>query len=55
MHHFTGRFFCFAVLVDRDNNPIWQPPRLEDVSNELVDKYFENLPEDRELKIIAKS
>ena len=34
-----------ALLVDGDNNPSWQPRRLEDVSDELVDSYFFNLGE----------
>ncbi len=40
-----------AVLVDRDNSPQWTPSTLQDVTDELVDKYFARLPEDRELKL----
>jgi enoyl-CoA hydratase len=29
-----------AQLVDRDGAPRWQPSRLEDVSGELVDRFF---------------
>jgi enoyl-CoA hydratase/carnithine racemase len=29
-----------AVLVDKDRNPQWSPPRLEDVSEKEVDSYF---------------
>lgn len=38
-----------AVLIERDNNPIWNPSCIEDVSDKMVDSYFQPLPEDREL------
>ncbi|KAL2651438.1 hypothetical protein R1flu_019566 [Riccia fluitans] len=31
---------CRAVLVDKDNAPKWNPPTLEQVTNELVDYHF---------------
>ena len=34
-----------ALLVDKDNNPKWTPSRLEDVSDEAVLSYFDNLNE----------
>ncbi len=37
--------------MDRDNSPQWTPPTLQDVTDEVVDKYFARLPEDRELKL----
>ncbi|WP_439620213.1 enoyl-CoA hydratase/isomerase family protein [Hyphomonas sp.] len=40
-----------AVLIDRDNEPNWQPPTLEAVTPELVDSFFEPLGED-ELRFI---
>lgn len=43
-----------AVLVDRDNNPKWQPSKIENVTDELVGKYFQKLPEERELNINSK-
>jgi enoyl-CoA hydratase len=30
-----------AVLIDKDNNPAWSPSRIENVSDELVESYFE--------------
>jgi enoyl-CoA hydratase len=36
-----------ATLIDRDRNPRWQPPKLEDVSAAEVDSYF--APPDRGL------
>ena len=40
-----------AVLVDRDNDPKWNPSDLEDVSDKMVDRYFSMLPDDEELKL----
>ena len=33
-----------AVLVDRDNAPRWDPARIEDVSDHLIDRIFAPLP-----------
>ncbi|MEH2509373.1 enoyl-CoA hydratase [Nitrobacteraceae bacterium AZCC 1564] len=30
-----------AAVIDKDRNPKWSPARLEDVTPEMVDKYFE--------------
>jgi len=38
-----------AMLVDRDNTPVWKPSTLEEVAEQIVDSYFEKLPQDREL------
>ena len=39
-----------AVLIDRDQAPKWQPARLEDVSEAMVDAYFAPLgPDELEL------
>lgn len=40
-----------AVLVDKDNRPKWNPPTLDAVTEEAIDKYFERLPESEELKL----
>ena len=40
-----------ALLVDRDNNPVWKPSCLEDVSYNLVSSYFSHLQDDRELAL----
>ena len=34
-----------AVIIDKDNDPKWNPASLEDVSAEDVSKYFEPLGE----------
>jgi enoyl-CoA hydratase len=39
-----------ALLIDRDRNPKWQPARLEDVTEAMVDRYFAPLgPDDLSL------
>jgi len=35
-----------AVLIDRDHAPKWRPPRLQDVSDAMVDAYFRPLGAD---------
>jgi len=40
-----------ALLVDKDNSPKWSPDSLPTVSEDLVDKYFQPLPEELELKL----
>ena len=34
-----------ALLIDKDNNPQWDPPTPEEVSDEMLDVLFEPLPE----------
>jgi enoyl-CoA hydratase len=39
-----------AILIDRDNAPVWQPGRLQDVSRSMLDAYFAPLrPEELQL------
>lgn len=38
------------VLVDRDNDPKWKPPALEQVTDEDVEKHFKPLG-DNDLKL----
>lgn len=33
-----------AVLVDKDNNPKWNPAKIQDVTPEIVDKFFQPIP-----------
>ena len=40
-----------AVLVDRDNDPKWNPCDLEGVTDKMVERYFSKLPDDEELKL----
>ncbi len=42
-----------ALLVDKDNQPKWSPGKLDQVSDEIIDRYFAELPSNEELKIIA--
>ena len=38
-----------ALLVDKDNSPVWQPATLEEVSDDMVMAYFSPLEGDTEL------
>ncbi|MBP6009123.1 MAG: enoyl-CoA hydratase/isomerase family protein, partial [Rhodoferax sp.] len=29
-----------ALVIDRDNAPDWQPPRIEDVTHDMVTPFF---------------
>ena len=31
-----------ALVVDKDNNPQWDPPRVEDVTPEMIEAFFES-------------
>jgi enoyl-CoA hydratase/carnithine racemase len=37
-----------AVVIDKDNQPQWQPKKLEDITDEAVSKYFEPLGQELE-------
>ncbi|XP_023640382.1 probable 3-hydroxyisobutyryl-CoA hydrolase 3 [Capsella rubella] len=37
---------CRAILVDKDRNPKWEPRRLEDMKDSMVDQYFERVDEE---------
>jgi enoyl-CoA hydratase len=39
-----------AVLIDKDNQPRWQPASLEEVERAVIDHHFASLAE-RELEI----
>ncbi|XP_019100814.1 PREDICTED: probable 3-hydroxyisobutyryl-CoA hydrolase 3 [Camelina sativa] len=41
---------CRAILVDKDMNPKWEPRRLEDIKDRMVDKFFERLEGLEDLK-----
>ncbi|CAL4980212.1 unnamed protein product [Urochloa decumbens] len=42
---FSKDFFegCRAILVDKDQNPMWRPPRLEQVHDDVVKYYFSRI------------
>ncbi|KAL0774533.1 hypothetical protein Bca101_039685 [Brassica carinata] len=37
---------CRAILIDKDRNPKWEPRRLEDMKDIMVDKYFKRVEEE---------
>jgi enoyl-CoA hydratase len=39
-----------AVIIDKDNAPLWAPARLQDVDTVLLDGIFAPLPADQEWK-----
>lgn len=39
-----------ALLIDKDQNPNWNPRTIEEVTYAHVDEFFERLPENEELK-----
>lgn len=42
-----------ALLLDKDQNPVWNPPSLADVTDEYINKRFAILPAEKELKLRA--
>jgi len=36
---------CCLVVVDKDQNPKWNPEHIEDVTQEKIDWYFSPLPD----------
>ncbi|MGH7024961.1 MAG: enoyl-CoA hydratase/isomerase family protein [Caulobacteraceae bacterium] len=44
-----------AVIVDKDNAPHWHPPRLEGVTDQLLDAVFAPLPPEQEWSPIGAS
>lgn len=53
--HFCDRLEFYegvrALLIDKDQNPQWNPPTLEGVTQELVDYHFAPLKPEEELKL----
>ncbi|XP_045461435.1 3-hydroxyisobutyryl-CoA hydrolase, mitochondrial isoform X1 [Harmonia axyridis] len=39
-----------ALLVDKDQNPKWKPSTVREVTDDIVDRHFARLSEDKELK-----
>ncbi|XP_072743158.1 3-hydroxyisobutyryl-CoA hydrolase, mitochondrial [Anoplolepis gracilipes] len=42
-----------ALLIDKDQKPVWKPTSLADVTDEYVNKRFATLPAEKELKLRA--
>jgi hypothetical protein len=40
-----------ALLIDKDLQPKWNPPTLEEVTQEIVDHHFAALKPEEELKL----
>jgi len=40
-----------ALLVEKDNQPSWRPNKIEDVSHEMVQSYFDPMPDGAELEV----
>lgn len=40
-----------AVIIDKDQNPNWNPATVEGVTADTINKYFSPLPPDQELKL----
>lgn len=38
-----------ALLIEKDNNPQWNPKTLGDVTEEYIESYFKKLPAEKEL------
>jgi enoyl-CoA hydratase len=32
-----------AAIVDKDRNPVWRPAKLEDVTQDIVDRHFRSV------------
>ena len=44
-----------ALLIDKDRKPAWNPPRLEDIDDALVESLFARLPDGADIRIDAPS
>ncbi|EJW86813.1 enoyl-CoA hydratase/isomerase [Wuchereria bancrofti] len=42
---------CRAILINKDQKPIWKPASIEEITDEMMDEYFAPLHEDEELII----
>jgi enoyl-CoA hydratase len=40
-----------ALLIERDNAPKWNPPARSEVSEAIVNRYFEKLPDEPDLDL----
>ncbi|MFL6734273.1 MAG: enoyl-CoA hydratase/isomerase family protein, partial [Sphingomicrobium sp.] len=44
-----------ALLIDKDNNPVWQPATPEEVSDSMLDDLFAPLPDGEQWQPFAES
>lgn len=44
-----------ALLIDKDNNPQWNPKSLGEVTDEYIESYFKKLNPDQELNFEYQS
>jgi len=42
-----------ALLIDKDQKPVWKPSSLAYVTDEYINKQFARLPAEKELKLCA--
>ncbi|KAL0692146.1 hypothetical protein Bca4012_059326 [Brassica carinata] len=42
---------CRAILIDKDKNPKWEPWRLEEMKDRMVEQYFKRVEEEEDLKL----
>ena len=40
-----------ALLIERDNEPKWNPPTRSEVSEAIVNRYFDKLPDEPDLDL----
>jgi len=40
-----------CMFIDKGDKPIWEHKSIHDVSDNIVEKYFEKLPENLELNL----
>lgn len=40
-----------ALLIDKDNTPVWRPSTIEGASDEYVQSYFDPMPDGKELEL----
>lgn len=47
---------CRAILLDKDKNPKWEPSRLEQINESMVEQYFSKIDDEEweDLKLPAK-
>lgn len=44
-----------ALLIDKDQKPVWNPKTLADVTDEYINSKFSPIPVDKQLKLTPKN